>query len=136
MQGEYSLTVSKKDGWSVNPESVQVVFLKYEVIEQVSLNEEGNVLGCENKIEFEVTGFRVHGHTHSLRSDKPTSGIEITLTTMDGHTIQTVYTDEEGYYTFENVVSGDYVVKASHPSWVLAEPSSQTISVGSLISFY
>lgn len=95
---------------------------------QVSLNEEGEIIGCENKVEFEVTGFRIHGHTHSIRSDAATSGIEISLLSED-RVIQTVTTDEEGYYTFENISSGAYTLKAFHPSWVIAEPSSQPLTV-------
>ena len=132
MQGEYSLSVSKKDGWSVAPESVNVtnqMHTKGLNNNQVSLNEEGVVLGCENKVEFEVTGFRIHGHTHSIRSEAATSGIEISLISADNHVIQSVVTDEQGYYTMENVMSGDYTLKAFHPSWVIAEPSSQSISV-------
>ena len=93
------------------------------------MNEEGVVVGCENKVEFEVTGFRIHGHTHSIRSEAATSGIEISLISADNHVIQSVVTDEQGYYTMENVVSGEYTLRAFHPSWVIAEPSSQPISV-------
>lgn len=91
-------------------------------------------MGCENKVEFEVTGFRIHGHTHSIRSDAATSGIEISLLS-EGRVIQTTTTDEEGFYTFENVMSGEYTLKAFHTSWVIAEPSSQTLSVHLFNSF-
>ena len=33
------------------------------------MNEEGMILGCENKLDFEVTGFQIHGHTHNSNAD-------------------------------------------------------------------
>ena len=93
------------------------------------MNEEGDILGCENKVEFEVTGFRIYGHTYNIRSETPTSGIEVSLTSEEGRLIQTVVTDEKGDYIFDNITSGEYTVTATHPSWVIAEPSSQSFSV-------
>ena len=98
------------------------------------MNEEGMILGCENKLDFEVTGFQIHGHTHNTRSEVATSGITITLSSLEGRLIQTTTTNENGSYTFQNVVSGTYLLSASHPSWVIAEPSQQTITVS--ITFF
>lgn len=98
------------------------------------MNEEGMILGCENKLDFEVTGFQIHGHTHNTRSEVATSGITITLSSLEGRLIQTTTTNENGSYTFQNVISGTYLLSASHPSWVIAEPSQQTITVS--ITFF
>lgn len=99
------------------------------------MNEEGVINGCENKLDFEVTGFQIHGHTHSTRTETATSGITITLSSLEGRLIQTTTTDENGFYTFQNVVSGSYLLSASHPSWVIAEPSQQSLTVSSLLVY-
>lgn len=94
------------------------------------MNDDGTLVGCESRIQFEVTGFRLHGHTHNLHSDVPTKGLEIRLLSSDGFVLKTVETDDSGDYTFSNVMSGEYILEASHGSWTLEEPSRQVISVG------
>ena len=86
-------------------------------------------MGCEDKTVFEITGFHLSGHTHHAVSTMATKGIRVSLLSTDNHVLQSVETDENGDYAFENVPSGDYVLKAEHPSWVLAESSTQMISV-------
>lgn len=85
--------------------------------------------GCENGDAFEITGFRLSGHTHHATSKTATQGIQVNLLSADNHVLKSVVTDANGDYVFENVVSGDYSIQAVHPSWVLAEPSTQMISV-------
>ncbi|KAK8818259.1 hypothetical protein WA556_006079 [Blastocystis sp. ATCC 50177/Nand II] len=117
--GEYSLTIAAKDGWYVSPRSFAV-----------SLSEEGSVVGCEDKTVFEITGFHLSGHTHHAASAMATKGIRVSLLSTDNHVLKSVETDENGDYNFENVPSGEYVLKAEHSSWVLAEPSTQMITIG------
>ena len=93
------------------------------------MNEEGSILGCEEQKEFEITGFRIRGQAHNKQSKLPVKGVQVTLLSQDGHALMTVETDEEGTYTFENVLSGEYTLKADHPSWVLASPVERSISV-------
>jgi hypothetical protein len=96
---------------------------------KVSLEEDGTVVGCENKVEFEVTGFRVHGKAESAHFTMGLSGITISLVSLEGNVIQSVETDAQGEYTLENVPSGEYSLHAEHPSWVISEPSTQQLSV-------
>ena len=96
---------------------------------QVSMNEEGVVTGCEDKKVFEITGFRISGHAHDKQSGAAVKGVQVSLLSQDGHTLNTVETDEQGNYLFENVISGDYTLHADHPSCVLAEPTRQSVSV-------
>lgn len=86
-------------------------------------------MGCEDKTVFEITGFHLSGHTRNAASAVATKGIRISLLSTDNHVLKSVETDENGDYVFENVPSGEYVLKAEHPSWVLAEPSTQMLSV-------
>lgn len=95
---------------------------------QVSMNEEGVVTGCEDKV-FEITGFRISGHAHDKQTGAAVKGVQVSLLSQDGHTLNTVETDEQGNYLFENVISGDYTLHADHPSCVLAEPTRQSVSV-------
>ena len=101
----------------------------------MSLLEDDSVVGCENKVEFELTGFRVYGHSHSMFSNGPTRGIRVHLLSQEEVILQSTETDENGDYTFENIVSGEYYVRAEHSSWILSEPSSIPISVFTLISY-
>lgn len=96
---------------------------------QVSMNEEGVVTGCEDKKVFEITGFRISGHAHDKQTGAAVKGVQVSLLSQDGHTLNTVETDEQGNYLFENVISGDYTLHADHPSCVLAEPTRQSVSV-------
>lgn len=93
------------------------------------MNEEGSIMGCEEKKEFEITGFRIHGHAHNKQSKASVKGVQVTLLSQDGRSLKTVETDEEGNYTFENVLSGEYTLKADHSSWVLATPVERSVSV-------
>ncbi|KAM7453299.1 hypothetical protein BLSTO_05959, partial [Blastocystis sp. subtype 1] len=81
---------------------------------------EGSVVGCEDKTVFEITGFHLSGHTHHAASAMATKGIRVSLLSTDNHVLKSVETDENGDYNFENVPSGEYVLKAEHSSWVLA----------------
>ena len=101
---------------------------------QVSMNEEGVVTGCENKKVFEITGFRISGHAHDKQTGAAVKGVLVSLLSQDGHTLNTVETDDNGNYLFENVISGEYTLHADHPSCVLAEPTSQSLSVGLLFA--
>ena len=93
------------------------------------MNEEGVVTGCENKKVFEITGFRISGHAHDKQTGAAVKGVQVSLLSQDGHTLNTVETDDNGNYLFENVISGEYTLHADHPSCVLAEPTSQSLSV-------
>ena len=99
------------------------------------MNEEGSVLGCEEQREFEITGFRIRGHAHNKQSNSSVKGVQVTLFSQDGRGLKTVETDAEGNYTFDNVLSGEYTLKADHPSWVLALPVERSISVSGLIMY-
>ena len=92
-------------------------------------------MGCEDKTVFEITGFHLSGHTHHAASAMATKGIRVSLLSTDNHVLKSVETDENGDYNFENVPSGEYVLKAEHSSWVLAEPSTQMITVLHIHSF-
>lgn len=98
------------------------------------MNEEGVVTGCEDKKVFEITGFRISGHAHDKQTGSAVKGVQVSLLSQDGHVLNTVETDEQGTYLFENVVSGDYVLHADHPSCVLAEPTRHSLSVRSFVS--
>lgn len=48
------------------------------------------------------------------------SGVTVTLSTTDGNVLKSIETDNQGKYTFHNVFPGNYLLKASHPSWSLS----------------
>ena len=81
-------------------------------------------------MEFEITGFLVRGHTSNKHSSMPPQGLTIKLLSSDGFVLKTAETDSRGDYAFPNVVSGEYVIVAEHPSWSLDEPSRQVLSIG------
>lgn len=81
-------------------------------------------------MEFEITGFLVRGHTSNKHSSVPPQGLTVKLLSSDGFVLKTAETDSRGDYAFPNVVSGEYVIVAEHPSWSLDEPSRQVLSIG------
>ena len=81
-------------------------------------------------MEFEITGFLVRGHTSNKHSAVPPKGLTVKLLSPDGFVLKTAETDDRGDYAFPNVVSGEYVIMAEHPSWTLDEPSRQILSIG------
>ena len=95
----------------------------------MSMNEEGTIVGCEEKKEFEITGFRVQGHAHNKQTGEFVPGVEVSLLSHDGVVLQTVATDDNGVYMFENVMSGEYTLRASHSSMALAEPTQFAVRV-------
>ncbi|CBK24237.2 uncharacterized protein [Blastocystis hominis] len=117
--GDYTLSISKKDGWYVSPDSYSI-----------SKDDDDHLSGCESNLEFEITGFLVRGHTSNKHSSVPPQGLTIKLLSSDGFVLKTAETDSRGDYAFPNVVSGEYVIVAEHPSWSLDEPSRQVLSIG------
>lgn len=93
------------------------------------MNEEGIVIGCEEKKIFEITGFRIQGHAHNKQTHEFVPGVEVSLLSHDDVVLQTTTTDENGLYLFENVMSGDYLLRASHSSMALAEPTQFAVNV-------
>ena len=86
--------------------------------------------GCENNLEFEITGFLVHGHATNKHSPVPPQGLTVKLLSSEGFVLKTAETDSRGDYAFPNVASGEYVIVAEHPSWTLDKPSRQVLSLG------
>jgi len=124
----FFLLVQGAPGWHFEPEKVRI---------QVEENGACHAVGQRGAdVNFYFTGFAITGQVVGENCQLETqtgpkkgpSGVSVTLSTTEGNILKTIETDNQGIYTFHNVFPGNYILKASHPSWSLSK-SEETISV-------
>ncbi|KAG0480871.1 hypothetical protein HPP92_011729 [Vanilla planifolia] len=109
-KGSFLINVKGPDGWSWVPNKVPVI---------VDEN------GCNGNadINIQLTGFMVSGRVAGavggdscpLKAGGP-SNLKIELLTMEDDIISSVFTSETGHFSFANITSGKYHLRASHPN--------------------
>eukprot|EP01029_Cantina_marsupialis_P012709 TRINITY_DN2800_c0_g1_i1.p1 TRINITY_DN2800_c0_g1~~TRINITY_DN2800_c0_g1_i1.p1 ORF type:complete len:978 (-),score=354.78 TRINITY_DN2800_c0_g1_i1:290-3223(-) len=96
---------STQKGWAFEPSRLQIT--------------EKNKVLCEKPIEFTITGFAVSGEItvpESCGTDIDYSNLSFKLI-QNGEIIQSVDNVQNGEFRFENILPGDYVIKAIHADW-------------------
>ncbi|XP_048249948.1 nodal modulator 1-like [Haliotis rufescens] len=110
-KGDFLLKVEPPKGWSFEPESVEL---------QVDGATDKCSLGED--INFKFTGFSITGKVISKGETDGPSGVKVTVTPAGkDEVLQTVTTATDGSFSFSHILPGDYVVKATHPTWRLQQ---------------
>ncbi|KAI0209330.1 Nodal modulator 2 [Lamellibrachia satsuma] len=118
-KGDYVLKVEPPPGWTFEPRSVD-------------LHIDGKTDACSKSedINFRFTGFGVIGKVISKGSADGPLGVTLTLKKKGtSEAIKKASSAASGSFTFENVLPGEYVVEASHPTWKFVT-SSVGVQVG------
>lgn len=104
-KGSYVLKIEPPKGWTFHPKEVPLVF-------------DGRTDPCsQNKdINFEFKGFTVFGRVSSVGGNAGPEGVLVRLLKDKKEIAQTV-TVQDGDFEFPSILSGNYMVKASHPKW-------------------
>ncbi|XP_048265268.1 uncharacterized protein LOC100649850 isoform X3 [Bombus terrestris] len=109
-KGEYVLKVDPPRGWSFEPTEILLVV-------------DGTTDACsEGKdINFTFKGFGITGRVTSLRSDSGPKGVTVSLYKESNKQVPvgTTVTVEGGIFYFTPIQPGQYVLVASHPTWML-----------------
>jgi len=116
-KGEYVLKVEPPPGWTFDPQIVE-------------LNIDGTNDPCSkgDDINFMFTGFGVIGKIVSVGQVDGPAGVTLTLTKpKSADALKVTTSSVGGVFTFENVLPGEYVVTASHPTWKLGVASVPVI---------
>uniref|UniRef100_A0A2I9LPE9 Nodal modulator n=1 Tax=Centruroides hentzi TaxID=88313 RepID=A0A2I9LPE9_9SCOR len=116
-KGDYVLKVEPPVGWSFEPSGV-------------SLRVDGSSDPCSlgQDINFVFRGFSLSGKVVSKGTTDGPSGIHLALRKLKGETLQETLTEVNGKYTFLNVMPGNYLIEANHPTWSL-EKSQISVTV-------
>lgn len=115
-KGDYVLKVEPPLGWSFEPSSV-------------SLRVDGNSDPCSlgQDINFVFHGFSLSGKVISKGTTDGPSGIHLSLK-KSNEILQETLTEANGKYSFSNIMPGNYLIEASHPTWNL-EKSQVSVTV-------
>ncbi|OAD52229.1 Nodal modulator 1 [Eufriesea mexicana] len=109
-KGEYVLKVDPPRGWSFEPT-------------EVLLNVDGRTDACSQgkDINFTFKGFGITGRVISLGSDSGPKGVTVSLYMENNEqvSVDTTITMEGGIFYFTPIQPGQYILIASHPTWIL-----------------
>jgi len=105
-KGEYILQINPPSGWGFAPQ-------------QIPLNIDGVDDPCSKgkDLNFVFTGFSVIGKIVSLGKEQGPSGVTVKILGTDGTEVTSNTTNEVGSFIFQNVMPGQYTLKASHATW-------------------
>lgn len=111
-KGEYTLRIDPPEGWGFEPK-------------EIDLNIDGKTDRCSKgeDINFKFSGFSLRGKIGSVGKENGPAGVTVDLLDKDSKVVGTNVTDESGGYQYQNIMPGDYVIKATHPTWVLKQDS-------------
>lgn len=106
-KGEYILQINPPSGWGFAPQ-------------QIPLKIDGVTDPCSKgqDLNFVFTGFSVVGQIASLGRDQGPSGVTVKILGTDRNEVTSNVTNEIGSFIFQNVMPGNYILKASHSTWV------------------
>lgn len=107
-KGEYVLKISPPEGWGFEPKEME-------------LNIDGVTDPCTKTedLNFKFSGFTVNGKIGSIGHETGPSGVKILLLNKEGKSASETVSGENGSYEFIDIMPGEYVLKASHPIWLL-----------------
>ncbi|XP_066912060.1 BOS complex subunit NOMO1-like [Clytia hemisphaerica] len=106
-KGEYVLKISPPEGWGFKPQEIE-------------LNIDGNDPCSKGEdLNFKFSGFTVSGNVLSLGKETGPSGVNVHLKNSEGKVISETTTSDSGSYTFPDIMPGNYISEASHPTWTL-----------------
>ncbi|KAK9299267.1 hypothetical protein QLX08_007630 [Tetragonisca angustula] len=109
-KGEYVLKVDPPRGWSFEPTEI-LLFV------------DGTVDACSQgkDINFTFKGFGITGKVTSLGLDSGPKGVTVSLYKEGNEQVPvgTTVTTEGGIFYFTPIQPGQYVLVASHPTWML-----------------
>jgi len=129
-KGEYVLRIEAPAGWNFEPQSLD-------------LNIDGKTDKCSRfeDINFHFTGFTINGHVVSKGQSTGPAGVTLSLTLVEKSAVlQKTNSIENGSFSFKNILPGDFVIDAVHPTWMfetsraVAKVTSDTLDVGSIIT--
>ncbi|KAJ4850945.1 hypothetical protein Tsubulata_030371 [Turnera subulata] len=123
-KGSFVVKINGPDGWSWDPEKVNVVV-------------DDNGCNRNEDINFRFTGFTlsgrvlgaVGGESCSAKNGGP-SNVNAELLTTTDEIISTVVTSSTGSYLFTNIIPGKYKVRASHPDLKVEVRGSTEVELG------
>ncbi|XP_054167363.1 BOS complex subunit NOMO3-like [Oppia nitens] len=105
-KGLYELKIEPPKGWTFEPMSVELNF-----------DGKTDICSQQNDINFSFKGFTVSGN---VLSDGSTTGPEDISTTLkaklNNNILKTTKTTSNGFYEFKEVLPGDYIIEATHPT--------------------
>ncbi|XP_043524022.1 nodal modulator 3 isoform X2 [Frieseomelitta varia] len=109
-KGEYVLKVDPPRGWSFEPTEI-LLFV------------DGTIDACSQgkDINFTFKGFGITGKVTSLGLDSGPKGVTVSLYKESNEQVPvgTTITTEGGIFYFTPIQPGQYVLVASHPTWML-----------------
>lgn len=116
-KGDYVLKIEPPSGWTFEPDSVP-------------LHVDGSSDPCSRNqdINFTFKGFAVTGQILSHGGSIGPTGIKVILKKSTGELLGETTSGDSGTYSFTQVYPGNYIIEASHPSWIL-EQSSESVAV-------
>ena len=103
-KGSYKLTIEGPVGWSFEPNHYDII-----------INEEDNECMGGKDLNFVFTGFSLSGRVIGEDCKKGPKDVKVTLQGEQENRF--TQTNENGEYTFENVLPSQYLLTVSHPSW-------------------
>jgi hypothetical protein len=85
-----------------------------------------NISLCKSDIIFVFLGFTVKGQVRSKFANTGPKGLHVELQLADkGTALKTAVTEKDGYYKFDNVYPGKYVIKASKANEYSIDPKAR-----------
>jgi len=114
-KGEYVLKIDPPNGWGFSPNEIQ-------------LNIDGKTDPCVKgeDINFKFTGFSVNGIVGSKGRAIGPSGVDLELKGAENFIRKNV-TQENGVFSFINIMPGEYELTASHPVWTIDQDGKSLI---------
>jgi len=110
-KGDYKLKTHPPKGWGFEPESVDL-----------KVDGETDQCSKQEDINFKFTGFSIYGKVVSARQDAGPAGVTLRLSAKgSSESKASTLTEAGGDFSFSNIMPGDYIIIASHPTWHLSE---------------
>ncbi|ELT93278.1 hypothetical protein CAPTEDRAFT_179513 [Capitella teleta] len=118
-KGDYTIRVEPPPGWTFEPQSVEL-----------HIDGQNDLCSKGEDINFQFTGFGVIGKVISQGQSSGPAGVTLTLKKLVGEeTVKSTTSVDDGAFTFERVLPGEYFIEASHSVWKF-EKSMVQVKVG------